>query len=91
MTALCRYGNLNTINDKEFVNKSVIFGDTVGNVVVLEFNLEEDEVSRTKMSEVGTLRFGSELMYIRKSKSDPENTVVFSALSGYIGRVSAIP
>ena len=42
------------------------------------------------MDEVGSLKLGSETMYIKKSRSDPANSVIFSTLSGYVGRVTAI-
>ena len=63
----------------------------MGNLKFLEFNLGEDEVSRTRMTEVGSLRLGSEAMYIRKSKSDPKNSLLFCTLSGFVGRTTAIP
>lgn len=35
LVSLCRYQNLNTINDVEFLDCSVVVGDSVGNISVV--------------------------------------------------------
>jgi hypothetical protein len=40
LVSLCRYQNLNTINDISFLGKSVVTGDCMGNLTIAEFNFD---------------------------------------------------
>lgn len=59
LVSLCRYQSLNTINDAYFIDHSVVVGDSTGTISIAEFDLNRDDISRTLMTEVASLRTGS--------------------------------
>jgi hypothetical protein len=86
LVSLCRFQNLNSINDAQFLEGALVMGDSVGNISIAEFNFDKGEVLRTTMTEVANLKIGSEIIHINKTMLG----VVYSTISGSVGRIVGV-
>lgn len=46
LVSLCRYHNVNTIVDVQFLQNSIVLGDVAGSLSIVEFNLDKGEIAR---------------------------------------------